>query len=169
MQFNHTTTVTGAGPGVDAGAGNTFRNLGLKVSGVAPDCVVNLETSPDGTTWTVADSVTGSGRWALAGLHAGAQHVRANVINLGAVKGGRSDTGCGTTSASTTVTDPAAVAADAGKSISGPGIPAGATITTVTAGTGYVISAAATATATGLTFVVGAAASPVSTTLVYGH
>jgi hypothetical protein len=83
MQFNHTATVAGAGPGVDAGAGNTYKHLGMKVTSAAPDCVVNLETSPDGTTWTVADVVTGGNRWALAGLHTGAQHARSNVVNLG--------------------------------------------------------------------------------------
>jgi hypothetical protein len=167
MQFNHVTGAVGPGPGVNAGAGNTFKNLAMKVSSAAPDCVVNLETSPDDAIWTVADQVTGGDRWAVAGLHVHAQYVRSNVINLGAAEGGRSDTGCGTTSASTTVTDSHAVAADANKSISGPGIPAGATITTVTAGTGYVISVAATATASGLTFIVGAGALPVSTTLTY--
>jgi hypothetical protein len=166
MQFNHVATVAGAGPGVNAGAGKTFKHLGMRVSGNAPDCVVNLETSPDGATWTVADAVTGGNRWAAAGLHAAAQYVRSNVINLGAPLTGRSDTGCGTNT-TTTVTDPAAVAADAGKSISGPGIPAAATIVSVTPGVGYVISAAATATASALTFVVGAGALPVSTTLTY--
>lgn len=168
MQFNHTTTAVGAGPGVNAGASATFKHLGMKVSSLAPDCVVNLETSPDDATWTVADQVIGGNRWAVAGLHAAAQYVRSNVINLGAPLTGRSDTGCGTNT-TTTVTDPHAVAADAGKSISGPGIPAAATIVSVTAGTGYVISAAATATASALTFVVGAGALPVSTTLTYTH
>jgi hypothetical protein len=166
MQFNHTATVAGAGPGVNAGAGATYKHLGMRVSSLAPDCVVNLETSPDGATWTVADAVTGGMRWAMAGLHAAAQYVRSNVINLGAPLAGRSDAGCGTNT-TTTVTDPHAVPADAGKSISGTGIPAAATIVSVTPGVGYVISAAATATASGLTFVVGAGALPVSTTLTY--
>jgi hypothetical protein len=165
MQFNHTATAAGAGPGVNAGAGNTFKHLGMMVASNAPDCVVNLETSPDGATWTVADIATGGNRWAVAGLNAHAQYVRSNVTNIGSPVGGRSDTGC-STNTTTTVTDPKAVAADAGKTISGPGIPAGATITTVTAGTGYVISAAATATASGLTFVVGAVTA-VSTTITY--
>jgi Right handed beta helix region len=57
-------------------------------------------------------------------------------------------TGTSTTNTSTTVGDTHAVASDVGLSISGTGIPAGATITSVTPGTGYVISAAATATGT---------------------
>jgi hypothetical protein len=133
----------------------------------APDCVVNLETSPDGSTWAVADSVTGGGgRWAMAGLNVAAQYARANVVNLGAALAGRSDAGCSTNS-TTTVTDPVADASDGGKSISGPGIPAAATIVSVSPGVGYVISAAATATASALTFIVGAGVLPISTTLVY--
>ena len=67
----------------------------------------------------------------------------------------RTDTGCGTNNLSTVVTDAAAVAGDVGLPISGAGIPAGATITAVTPGTGYSISSAATATASSVSFTVG--------------
>jgi hypothetical protein len=58
----------------------------------------------------------------------------------------RTDAGGSTNNGSTVVADPSASSADVGLPISGTGIPAGATITAVTPGTGYSISAAATAT-----------------------
>jgi hypothetical protein len=61
----------------------------------------------------------------------------------------------GTTNGSTTVTDANAATGDVGRSITGTGIPANATITAVNAGVGYTISAAATATASSLTFTIG--------------
>lgn len=61
----------------------------------------------------------------------------------------------GTTAASATVTDTSAVASDLGKGITGPGIPSGAYITAVTAGTSFTISLAATATASPVTVMVG--------------
>jgi hypothetical protein len=73
------------GPGtniIDAGAGNVFRNITLKVTGPATDSVVNLETSPDGTTWTVQDAVTGP-NWGYTALHHSRRAIRANVTNLG--------------------------------------------------------------------------------------
>ena len=60
----------------------------------------------------------------------------------------RTDAGGGTNSGSTVVSDVLAQSGDAGLPIAGTGIPAGATITAVTPGTGYSISAAATATGT---------------------
>src|SRR5215469_17758241 len=66
----------------------------------------------------------------------------------------RFDSGAGTTSASATVTDTAILAGDVGKGVSGPGIPAGAYILSVTAGTSFVMSANATATGT-ITVTVG--------------
>jgi hypothetical protein len=67
----------------------------------------------------------------------------------------RSDTGCGTTNASTAVTDTHAVATDAGLFISGPNIPPGSMIVSVSVGAGYTISQPATATGSALTFLVG--------------
>jgi hypothetical protein len=69
----------------------------------------------------------------------------------------RTDTGLGgTTAGSTTVTDTAAVTADLGKGIyNAANIPAGATISAVSAGVGYTISAAATGTASAVTFIIG--------------
>lgn len=83
MQQSYTATATGpiAGP-VDAGSGNTYQIKSVKVSGPAADSVVALETSPDGTTWTTADAVTGP-NWASAALHLRARFARANVVSLG--------------------------------------------------------------------------------------
>lgn len=83
MQKGFTASATGPIAGTtDAGAGKTFRQLGMKVSGTAPDSIVNLETSPDGTTWTIADVVTGP-NWGYAGSHAAQRRLRANVVSLG--------------------------------------------------------------------------------------
>lgn len=69
---------------------------------------------------------------------------------------GRSDTGCGTTQGSATVTDPSAVATDLGFWPICPGvIPDRAQIISVTPGTGYTLSAPALATAANATFRVG--------------
>lgn len=89
MSQNATATASvsvsvGAGP-VDAGAGKVFRNYSLKAFGAA-DCVVALETSPDGTTWTEQDRVTGP-NWAYVAMHHSRRQARANVINLGAAAG----------------------------------------------------------------------------------
>jgi len=59
----------------------------------------------------------------------------------------RTDT-VGTTNTSTTVTDTSIQATDVGRTVTGTGIPAGATISSVTPGTSFVLSAAATATGT---------------------
>jgi hypothetical protein len=155
MQASFTATAVGpvANP-VNAGAGKTFRQYGLKVTSTSPDCVVALETSPDNVTYTEACRATGP-HWAYGGSSVTSEYARVNVISLGTGGAGRSDAAGGTTSGSTTVTDAAAVAADAGKVITGPGIPPNTLIKSVTAGTGYVLSQAATATASPVTFVVG--------------
>lgn len=54
----------------------------LKVSGASPTTVVALETSPDNSTWTERDRVTGNG-WAVAGPHIATRYARENVIGLG--------------------------------------------------------------------------------------
>lgn len=66
----------------------------------------------------------------------------------------RTDAGCGTTSGSKTVTDTHITAGDVGKPVAGPGIPANATIASVTAGTSFVLSVAATATASGVSLTI---------------
>lgn len=71
---------------VDAGAGNTYSQITMKVNGGAFDSVVALETSPDGTTWTEQDRVTGP-HWAYAAGHHARRFARANVVNLGAAAG----------------------------------------------------------------------------------
>lgn len=67
---------------VDAGAGKTYRQFNYKILSAVPDCVVALETSPDGTTWTEQDRVTGP-QWGYAGFHHARRYARVNVINLG--------------------------------------------------------------------------------------
>jgi hypothetical protein len=77
-------TATATGPvvgSVDAGSGKTFRNYSLKAFG-APDCVIALETSPDGTAWTEQDRVTGP-NWCYTAMHHKQREARANVISLG--------------------------------------------------------------------------------------
>jgi len=65
------------------------------------------------------------------------------------------DAGCGTTNGTNQVTDPQAASADAGSSITGPGILGGTTILSVNTGTNtYTISSNATATASGVTMTV---------------
>ena len=58
--------------------------------------------------------------------------------------GGRVDTGCTITSGSTTVLDTHILSGDVGATVAGQGIPAGATISSVSAGVSFVMSAAAT-------------------------
>jgi hypothetical protein len=69
----------------------------------------------------------------------------------------RSDSGCGTTGGSTTVTDPHARSGDVGLPIGNANLPAGTTITAVAPGTGYTVSHAATGTAAGQTCYIGGA------------
>lgn len=82
-QKSYTAAVTGPIAGeVDAGAGKTFRNIGLKVTSPANDCIVWIEVSPDGTTWALGDTVNGP-NWGLAASHLKARMARVNVVNLG--------------------------------------------------------------------------------------
>jgi hypothetical protein len=69
---------------------------------------------------------------------------------IAANSGGRLATGDGTTASSTTVTDANASSADVGLTVSGPGIPSGTTVASVSAGVHLVLSAEATATASGI-------------------
>ena len=69
-------------------------------------------------------------------------------------------TGLATTNGSTTVTVNNASALLAGMTVTGPGIPAGATITSVTNGTTFVLNTAATVTATGGTATAAAVVVP---------
>jgi dienelactone hydrolase len=55
----------------------------------------------------------------------------------------RVDTNCGTTNASPTVTDPAIVASDVGRAITGPNIPANSFVGTVTPGVSFLLSSSA--------------------------
>jgi hypothetical protein len=69
----------------------------------------------------------------------------------------RSDSGCGTTSGSTAVTDSHAVSGDAGLPIGNANLPAGTTIAAVRPGIGYTVSNAATGTASRQAFYIGGA------------
>lgn len=60
-----------------------------------------------------------------------------------------------TTALSATVTDAQTIASDIGKGVTGPGIPAGAYILSVTPGTSFVMSVAATVAASGVTLYIG--------------
>lgn len=68
--------------------------------------------------------------------------------------GSRVDAGAGTTSASNVVTDTSVLVTDIGASVSGTGIPAGATIVSVVSGTSFVMSGVATATSTSIALTV---------------
>ncbi len=69
--------------------------------------------------------------------------------------GGHTDAGCGVTKNSATVTDTHIKAADAGELVSGPGIPANAVITSVSAGVSFVMNVQATVTTASATVSVG--------------
>jgi hypothetical protein len=79
------------------------------------------------------------------------------ALGIDNVNAARTVTDGVTTNTSTTVTSATAafISADVGRTITGAGIPAGATIATVVSATEITISAAATATATGVTLTLG--------------
>jgi hypothetical protein len=66
---------------------------------------------------------------------------------------GRADAGCVTTNTSTTVTDAAITAPDAGRSLVGTGVQGGTTIVSVTPGVSFVMSLPATASGTATMFI----------------
>jgi hypothetical protein len=68
---------------------------------------------------------------------------------------GRTDSACATTTGQTLVTDAAVLSTDVGKGVSGPGIPSGATIVSVTANTSFVMNVPATATAPSVSLTIG--------------
>jgi len=80
-QTAHTAVGASATP-IDAGAGSTYGSFYLRVVSPAPDSTVNLETSPDGTTWTVKASVKGDG-WGYANSDHRTRQARSNVTSLG--------------------------------------------------------------------------------------
>lgn len=76
-------SATGAGTNkLDAGAGNTQGVFTLRVVSNAPDSAVDLQTSPDNTTWTTQATCTGDG-WAFAASSHRRRYARANVTSLG--------------------------------------------------------------------------------------
>lgn len=72
----------GAGNVANAGAGKNFKTFNMYVASSAKDTVTQLQTSPDNTTWTTADTVTGSG-WGYSAKGLRAQYARANCTGLG--------------------------------------------------------------------------------------
>jgi len=82
MQLSNLFSAAGAGPAANAGAGKKYKTMTLHAASAAPDTVTALQTSPDNTTWTTQDTVTGSG-WGYAAMHLSTQYVRANVTALG--------------------------------------------------------------------------------------
>jgi hypothetical protein len=83
VQITSTITAVAAGTGVaNAGATKKYKTLGLHVASAAVDTVTVLETSPDNSTYTVVDTVTGSG-WGYSAMHVSAQYVRPRCTTLG--------------------------------------------------------------------------------------
>lgn len=80
--------------------------------------------------------------------------------------GGRTDTGCTTTAASTTVMDASCISGDAGATVIGFGIPPGTTVSSVTAGVQFVMSNPAQFTSTAATLNIGGTAGVVTPTWV---
>jgi hypothetical protein len=82
MYLSTLISAVGAGGVVNAGAGKKYKSFNFHVSSAAADTVTVLETSPDNTTYTVKDTLTGSG-WGFAAMHESAQYVRARCTALG--------------------------------------------------------------------------------------
>ena len=83
--MNVSSIITAVGPGANvanAGAGKQYKYISMKVTTAAPDTVVQLQTSPDNTTWTTVDTVTGP-NWGWAARGARGQYVRANCTAMG--------------------------------------------------------------------------------------
>lgn len=81
----------------------------------------------------------------------------------------RNDGSCTTTNLSTTVTDASIGTADVGKQVTGTGIPAGAYIVSVVAGTSFTMNLAATSSGSGRTLTIGRFNSAAALTHVNGN
>ena len=82
---NHTgyKTATGVGTAVDLGAGSAYTNFSLVPTSYSPDTAMQLEVSPDNTTWTPVGRTLGGRAVSVLGSHILARYVRFNVITLG--------------------------------------------------------------------------------------
>lgn len=82
---NHTgyKTGTGAGTAIDYGAGSAITNFSLVPTAFSPDTVMQLEVSPDNSTWTPIGRTQGARPVSVLGSHILARYVRINVITLG--------------------------------------------------------------------------------------
>jgi len=144
-------STTGSGPYTHTFTPGDLTDNSLTVQKGVPD--LNGTVHPftlGGSFVTSAEIAVAQGAIASLGLNFAAMNSQA---------GSRSVTDGATTNTDATVTSTSGAFTDAdiGKSISGTGIPAGATIVSINSGTSVEISAAATATATGLTIVIGKA------------
>jgi hypothetical protein len=82
VQLSSAITAIGPGNVANAGTGKNYKTFCMYVASSAKDTVTQLQTSPDNTTWTTADTVTGTGwAWSAKGLRA--QYARANCTGLG--------------------------------------------------------------------------------------
>jgi hypothetical protein len=82
---NHTgyKTATGVGTAVDLGAGSAYTNFSLVPTAFSPDSIMQLEVSPDNSTWTPVGRTLGGRAVSVLGSHILARYVRFNVITLG--------------------------------------------------------------------------------------
>lgn len=121
-------------------------------------------TTADTSAFTDSVTVTAELLGKLTAVIPGVENIATQWYRIDAAAPTRSDSGCGVSLGSYTVTDASAVAADIGLPITSADIPVGTVITAVSAGVGYTISQEATANAGSQTFIVGGAI----TTLVFG-
>lgn len=135
-------------------AGNTITAYEIDALCAIPQNVLDDAQAYDLDLWPMVQRRMGEAmakkldQGAIWGTGAPAGSNLSVMAYIAACSGGRLATV--NTNSTTTVTDPAASSADVGKQVWGPGIPASATIASVSAGVSFTLSAAATATATGV-------------------
>ncbi len=142
--------------GVDSGS--AWSTTDVKVFGQFPlpedikyPCIV-VEMTANGTEEQfVGQRVTSGSTEAVGELYGVGYQIHLAVDNLSAITVEWSNATCDTTDTSTTVNMDNTSLITVGATISGSGIPAGATVSSITSSTAIVISAAATATATNVT------------------
>ncbi len=144
-----------------SGLSNSAQPTGgqLATSGAVPTPAMGVASIALGSSVTpnVGDWVGMSFDNVTASISCSSSVLNSSTMSTGHLysQASRSDSGCATTTSSTTVVDTSAVSGDVGKGISNTNLPTGTYITAVSAGVGFTVSAAATGTASGLTFVVG--------------
>ena len=146
-----TAATTGSGPYTHTFTPGDLADNSLTVQKGVPDTAGTVHPFTFGGMYVAS--------WELAVEQGAVASVGLTFAGMNAQTGSRTVTDGATTNTDATVTSTsgAFTAADVGKSISGTGIPAGATIASINSSTSVEISAAATATATGLTIVIGKA------------